>query len=178
MAKLKERYANALFELSEKSGRFERDLEQAILVRDVLRAEDVQSFLVHPHIPNSAKHQLFHRAFSEDLSKYLMGFLYLAVRKNRESLIVPVLTEYIQKINKYLGRIEAKVVSAKGLTEKQIQSIKTALSRKTGMQIDLKTKIDSDVIGGFYILIDGYIFDGTIRSKLNTLKESLKRGVF
>ena len=30
------------------------------------------------------------------------------------------------------------------------------------MQIDLKTKIDSDVIGGFYILIDGYIYDGTV----------------
>ena len=178
MAKLKERYANALFELSEESGKLEKDLEQAVLVRDVLRSDHVQSFLVHPHIPNSAKQQLFNNAFSNDLSKHLMGFLHLTVRKNRESLIVPVLTEYISRVNKHLGRIEAKIVSAKSLTEKQIKSIQIALSRKTNMKIDVKTKVDPDVIGGFYVLVDGRIFDGTVRSQLNNIRERLKRGSY
>lgn len=176
MANLKERYANALLELSEEGGALEKDLEQVVLVRDALEEADVQAFLLHPHIPDSAKHQLFQETFSGKLAKHLMGFLYLMVRKNRESLIVPALTEYINCTNRRLGKIEAKVVSAKALTDKQIESIRTALSKKTGKQIKVKATVDPDVIAGFYIIVDGRIFDGTVRSKLNIMRESLKRG--
>ncbi len=176
MAKLKDRYANALLELSEENGTLEKDIEYAVLIRDTLNKSDVLNFLKHPHVPDSAKLELFHTAFSVKLPKHMMGFLYLMVRKNRESLIVPVLTEYIDRTNKRLGRIEAKVVSAKALTEKQIESIRKILVEKTNMQVEVKTKVDPSVIGGFYILIDGRIFDRTLRSELINLRERLKRG--
>lgn len=135
-------------------------------------------FFTHPHIPDSAKQQLFHNAFSEDLSKHLRGFLYLMVRKNRETLIVPTLTEYIDRINRRLGKMEAKVVSAKALTEKQIESIRSILSKKIDMQVEVKATVDPDVIGGFYVLVGGRVFDGTVRSELNILRERLKRGSY
>lgn len=176
MAKLKDRYANALLEISEEKGSLERDLEQAILLRDVLSSPDVQAFLVHPHISDSAKHQLFQNAFTDELAKHLMGFLYLMVRKDRESMILPSLSEYIARINRSLGRIEARIVSAKELTEKQIEAIRSILARQIHMEVEVTTKVDPDVIGGFYILVDGRIFDGTIRSELNKMRERLKRG--
>lgn len=176
MASLKERYANALLELSEESGTLEKDLEQVTLIHDALKEGEVQAFLMHPHILDSVKNQLFEKVFSESITKHLMGFLHLMVRKNRESLIIPVLAEYINCTNKRLGKIEAKVVSAKTLTEEQMKSIQVALSKKTGMQVKIEAKVDPSVIGGFYILVDGRIFDGTVRSKLNIMKESLKRG--
>jgi len=178
MVKLKNRYANALLELSEENGTLEKDLEQVVLVRDVLNSADVQAFLVHPHIPDSAKHELFQNTFSEQLAKHLMGFLYLMVRKNRESLIVPALTEYIDRTNRRLGRIEAKIVSAKVLTEEQTESIRTVLSRQINMQVKVTATVDPDVIGGFYVLVDGRIFDGTLRSELHSMRECLKRGSY
>lgn len=173
MATLRDRYANALLELSEEKGTLEKDLELAALIRDALNNSDVQAFLIHPHVPDSAKQQLFHNAFSGKLTKHLMGFLYLMVRKNRESLIVPILTEYIDRTNRRLGRIEAKVVSAKSLTEKQIEAIRTLLIKKIHMQVDVKATVDPDVIGGFYVLVDGHIFDRTVRADLNNMKERL-----
>lgn len=176
MGKLKDRYANALLELSEENGTLEEDLKQAVLVRDTLKKADVQAFLTHPRVPDSAKHKLFNSAFSDKLAKHMMGFLYLMVKKNRESLIVPALTEYIDRSNRRLGRIEATVVSAKALTEKQIESISNILSRKINMQVKVKATVDPDVIGGLYVLVDGRIFDRTVRSDLNNMKERLKRG--
>ncbi|NLJ57359.1 MAG: ATP synthase F1 subunit delta [Tissierellia bacterium] len=178
MAKLKDRYANALLELSEESGSLEEDLEHAFLIRDALKGPEVQGFLLHPHIPDSDKYKLFHKAFSENIRGHLMGFLHLMVQKNRESLIVPILTEYIDRLNKRLGKIEAKVVSAKALTKKQIELIRTVLSKKMNMEVKVKTTVDPDVLGGFYILVDGRIFDRTVRSELNKMKESLKRGSY
>lgn len=178
MAKLKDRYADALFELSEENDSLQEDLEQAILIRDSLGVQDIQGFLQHPNISNSEKNELFRNAFSDKISKHLMGFLYLTVGKNREKLIIPVLEEYIYRINRYFGRIDAKIVSAKALTEKQIESIHKLLAKQTDMQIEIQAKVDPDVIGGFYVLVDGHIFDGTVRSKLKTMTEDLKRGSY
>jgi len=177
MANIGGRYANALLEISEEKGTLEKDLEQAVMVRDVLNCNEVQTFLSHPHIPDSAKYQLFQNAFSDKLAEHIMGFLYLMVRKNREFLIVPALTEYIDSANKRFGRIEAKVVSAKPLTDEQIESVRRILSEQTNMEIVIKTKVDPDVIGGFYIMADGRIFDSTVRTELNRMRERLKRGI-
>ncbi|GAA4070929.1 ATP synthase F1 subunit delta [Amphibacillus indicireducens] len=176
MAKLNERYANALLELSDETGNLEADLNQTILVRDLFKAEDRQAFLTHPNIANSAKYELFESAFSGKISKHLMGFLFLMVQKNRESLIVPALTEFINRANRRLGKTEARVVSAKPLNQNQIESIRTLLTKQTNMDVEIKHENDPDVIGGFYILIDGKIFDGTVRTKLNVMKDRLKRG--
>ena len=178
MAKLKDRYANAILELSGEKGSLKKDLEQAIFIRDILESPEVQVFLGHPGVPDLDKHQLFENAFSDKIAEHLMGFLYLMVEKNRESLIVPALTEYIERANRQLGRVQAKIVSAKALTDTQIESIRVVLSKQTGMQVQVKATVDPDVIGGFYILIDGRIFDGTIRSELNIMRECLKRGSY
>lgn len=178
MAKLKERYANALIKISEDNSSFERDLEHAVLICDMLDNAEVQAFILHPHVTDKQKYQLFDSAFSDNVANHLMGFLYLMVHKNRESLIVTTLTEYIERLNKKLGKIMAKVVSATELTEKQIEAIRIILSKQTGIQVQINAVVDPDVIGGFYILIDGYIFDGTVRSELNMMKERLKRGSY
>lgn len=176
MAKLEDRYANALLELSEENGTLKEDLHQAVLVRDTLKNVDVHGFLLHPQIPDAAKEEFFRNVFAGKLSGHLLGFLYLMVRKNRESLILPVLAEYIDRVNRRLGKIEAKVVSAVELTEEQRESIRAVLAKKTGMQVELKAEVDPDVLGGFYILINGRIFDRTVRSDLLMMGERLKRG--
>lgn len=176
MAALKDRYANALLEISDENGSLERDLEQAIILLDTLKGDEVKGFIEHPHVPNAAKQQFFNDAFSEWISEHLMNFLYLAVRKNRESYLVPVLTEFIALAKRRLGRIEAKLVSAKPLTKAQIESVRRVLVEKTKMQVELEASVDPDVIGGFYVLVDGQIFDRTVRSELNLMREHLKRG--
>ena len=100
------------------------------------------------------------------------------VDKGRESLIIPTLTEYVNRANRLLGRIEAELVSAKVLTEEEIESVRVLLSKKLGKEVKLNHRVDPDVIGGFYVLVDGHIFDCTVRTDLNNMKESLKRGSF
>jgi F-type H+-transporting ATPase subunit delta len=178
MARLRQRYANALLEISTEKETLEKDLEQIVLIRDLLSQKEVKAFLTHPHIPNQAKYQLFQKAFSDVISHHIMAFLYLCVRKNRELLIVPALNEYISKANSLLGRVEARIVSSKELSQKQIESVRNILTDKLNKQVEVEAGTDPDVIAGFYVLADGKIFDGTLKSQMNNLKERLKRGDF
>ena len=176
MATLKSRYASALIELSEAGGTLEKDIEQAVLLRQTLSDPEVQAFLQHPDIPHSEKERLFQNAFSENLSDYFKEVLFHMVSKNQSSLIVPTLDEYIERSNRRLGRIDAKVVSARPLTENQIETLRRVLSEKMQMQVEIRTDVDPDLIGGLYIMIGGYILDHTVRTELNNMKENLKRG--
>lgn len=176
MAKVRDRYASALFEISIEANSLEKDLEYAIWIRDSLNDEETQVFLTHPAIPNSAKSELLQSAFSDKVSEQMVGFLYTMIEKNRESLILETLDQYIELVNKYFGKIKALVVSAKVLTSKQIESISKILSKKTDMEVSVEYKIDPDVIAGFYVLLDGRIYDNTIRSELNSMKKSIYKG--
>jgi F-type H+-transporting ATPase subunit delta len=174
MAGLKEHYAAKLLELSEEGNILEKDLEQAVLLRDTLGDPKVQAFLGDPHIIDPVKHQLFTDSFSGKISDHLVKFLYLMIHENQEALIIPVLTEYIDRANRRLGKTEAKVVAAFALTEEQTESIRNVLIKKLGMPVDISVTVNPELIGGFYVLADGHIFDGTVKSSFNNMKRTLK----
>lgn len=177
MAKLMDRSAETLLEISKANGTLAADLDQAVKIREALDRPDVQAFIKDGRVPAQAKHQLITRVFGEKLPWYWQSFLYQMIRDNLASQIVPVLTDFIGHVNRCLGRIEARVVSAAPLNDAQIERIRSVLARKTNLQVDINASVDPDLIGGFYVLMDGQIFDGTVRNELERMKESLKRGI-
>lgn len=176
MAQIEERYAQALFEISIKNDTIESDLEQAMLVEQTLNTDSAQNFLLHPGIKEAEKLRLFENAYGETVSAHIMGFLYLMLKKHREEHIVPALNKYVELIDRQSGRIKARVVSAFALSAGQIESIRTMLSSQMEAIVEIETEIDPDVIGGFYILTEGKIFDGTVRSQLNKMKSIFYKG--
>ncbi len=174
MAKLKEQYVSKLLELSEDAGTLETDLQQVVLLRDTLEDSEVHAFLTDMNILALAKKQFFIDSFSDKLSEHLMKFLYHTIQQNQNLLIIPVLNEYIERANRRFGKVEAKVVSAVPLDEKQIQSIDQALTKKLNLNVEIRTEVDPKVIGGFYCVVNGHIYDGTVRYKLKTMKRALK----
>lgn len=177
MAKLEKRYAVALMMISEEKNTLEQDLEQVTIVHDAIEDDDVQNYLVHPYVPKEEKKALFSSIFQGELSEHVANFFNLMIDKNRERLILPALADYIKHANKKLGRVAAMVVSAKKLTDEQLEAIRKTLSRQLNMEIDIRHKVDPDVLGGFYILVDEKIYDATIRTEINNMRKQLRKEV-
>ena len=176
MDQLENRYANALLELSEENGTLKEDVAQVARVRDALSERDVEQFLIHPHIANAKKQALLKTTFADQVSEQLMGLLFLMFDKQREQAIIPALNAFIDAANQKLGIVEARVVSAKELTEQELSHIHSILKKRLNKTVPIQTVVDPDVLGGFYILVDGQVFDGTLRTELLRMKERLKRG--
>lgn len=176
MAKLKDRYANALLEISEEQGTISKDLEQAIFIKNALDNTKTISFLMNPGISVSQKHAFLDNIFSDSISDYMKNFLYLMIQNGHGSKIVATLDAYIERAKRLVGVLEAKVVSARPLDAKQLNTIREILKKKAHMDVEITYDVDPDVIGGFYIMVGDRIFDATVRSELIKMKESLKRG--
>lgn len=175
MAELNARYATALFELSKERGKTSEYLEQAVFLRETLNDGDCKRIISHPYITAAEKAKFLSEAFAQNLHEDMMGFLRLAIDKNREAYIVPSLDSLINMIHEEQRKTTAKVISPVPLTEEQIRSLAEVLSRKLDKEVDVSVRIDPSVIGGIHIQADGFFIDRTVRHMLKEMKLSLKR---
>jgi F-type H+-transporting ATPase subunit delta len=67
----------------------------------------------------------------------------------------------------------AEVRSAVALDDAQVDRVAQALSRATGKNVDVKVVIDESVMGGIVATIGDTVIDGTVRHKLEQLKEQI-----
>ena len=176
MAQLSARYATALFDLAMESRVPGEYLEQAVFLRDTLSGEECLRIIEHPQIPAAQKIAFLENAFKGNIHDDLLGFLHMAISKNRESFIVPGLNLFIHRMDEYFGKVKANVASATALHEDQVAALRAMLSKKLGKQVEISVQVDPALIGGFSIHTDGYFIDRTIKKRLNDLKISLKRG--
>ena len=174
MADLGIRYANALFDISNESGLLDDYLEQAQLVRDNIADADAQHVLTHPRISSDEKFAFLQKAFGENIHQDLLGFMRLVVSKNREAFLLPALEKLIEMIKARKMQTTARVVSAVPLTDEQAAQLTTMLEKKVGKKVDVTVLVDSSVIAGLSIHIDGYYLDRTVRTMLKDMKETLK----
>ena len=175
MAQLSNRYATAIYDLSMESGAINENLNQALLVRDVLTEDDrCHSIITHPRITAAEKRSFFNEIFEKHISKDLMGFLHLAIAKNREAFIVPALESFIDMAHEYLKETTATVVTAVPLRDEQVSALAALLSQKTAKKVTIEQKLDPAIIGGLYIQVDGYFVDRTIKTRLQEIKISLE----
>ena len=175
MAELSARYAVALFDLAEEDGALDEILGQAVSVRDVLLSDGCADAMKDPHISKKEKRRFIDDVFAGGLHNDLHGLLCLMIEKSHESLMTDAISKFIAMAEEHNGKTDAVVVSAAELDEKQISALKGLLSKKLSKQVEISQKVDASLIGGMYILVDGYLIDRTVKKQLDDLRDSIKK---
>ncbi len=100
----------------------------------------------------------------------LLGFVIDAGRARE----IPTIVETLAKLAaERRDHVLAEVRAAVQLSAEQQGKIAAALSRATGRQVDVKAVIDPSVIGGIVTRVGDEIFDGSIASRLDDVKQQL-----
>ena len=107
-----------------------------------------------------------------DLDVLGINFFRLLKKKNRLNLL-PSIASYFQEIvDDNSDIVRGEVIAAVSI-EADLPSIESSLSKKLNKKVILSSSIDENIIGGIKIRIGDRLFDGTVKSKLNKLKEDL-----
>jgi F-type H+-transporting ATPase subunit delta len=171
-----ERYANALFELALESEALESvdaDLKRfAALVNE---SDDLRRLVRSPVFP--ADEQL--RAISAVLDKAeiggLAGNLIRLAAKNRRLFAVPdMVTAFGVLLARHRGEVSAVVTSAEPLSESHVSELKAAIKASLGKDVTLDTRVDASLIGGLIVRVGSRMIDGSLKTKLNSLKLAMK----
>ena len=104
----------------------------------------------------------------------LAGFLNLVLEKNRAGILpdiadeLRILTDLDQNISHGL------VISAVPLNDDLLAKTQATLEKLTGAKVLLETKVDPSLIGGIVAKVGDLVLDGSIKTQLIGLKESIK----
>ena len=69
--------------------------------------------------------------------------------------------------------VKVQLVTATTVQESLVQQIKSALERKLGRAVELELQEDAGLLGGAIINAEGQVIDGSVRSRLSDLAETL-----
>jgi len=178
MAQLSSRYATAFFELAVERGVIDALADQVLIAHDMLCSAQFQNFINHPNISKDEKYKFLDdelaAMFNGSTQAEFNDFLRLLIFKNRENIIVAALNDFIRMARDFKKETTAHVVSASRMSEAQILDLKRELLAKTGKQVDISVEIDPSLIGGFYVKVDGFIIDRSVKKGLSDMKDFVK----
>jgi len=176
MADLGVRYAKALFDLAIENRQTGEFMQQAQFLCNTFEGEEgALRILTHPLISASDKDAFVEKVYSGAVHQDLMGFMKLAIAKNRETFLLPALTKLVEMIKLHKYQLTARVVSAVPLSDVQLTKISQVLTSKLGKKVEINLIIDPTKIAGLSVHVDGYFLDRTATTMLKNMKESFAK---
>ncbi|MCL7486844.1 MAG: ATP synthase F1 subunit delta [Desulfobulbaceae bacterium] len=173
---LARRYAKALFSLGREQDKYEA-YNQALSAIAALYEEspEIGDALVNPLYPLEARQKIMTKiAELAQADKILAAFLSLLVEKHRAGILPDIAQEMQVMVDSEQGISHGSVVSAVELDADLLEKIQATLEKITGNRVILETEVDSSIIGGIIAKVGDLVLDGSIKTQLNGLKESIK----
>lgn len=177
MNDLYSRYAIAFVELAKESklDLYSLRTETNLLTQIFKKELRFRRFLSLNSIKLESKYEVIDNVF-KDFNHLLINFIKLIVSKNRSAFIYDIFKETLKEFDSYLAIEKGVVYSSTKLSEENLNKLKKALEKKINKTLDLTNVVDESIIGGFKICLENSIYDSTINTRLNKLKETLLKG--
>lgn len=171
---LARRYALAVFQLAQESGRVEavgNDL--SAIGRAVGEDAATREFFVSPIVDRADKEKAFTNTFNGRVDKIAMHTALLLVRKRREAILDDVITEYRKLELAARGMEPLTVITARELPENELRSLVDRLERVYNKKFDVSVRRDPSLIGGVRVVMGDRRIDGTVAGRLEELSRTL-----
>ena len=107
------------------------------------------------------------------LSRTTQNFLYILAEKGRLGALADIVRVFNTLADERTGVVRTEVVSSTPVTEGQLIRLKSALGKLTGKTVQLETRVDPNLIGGLQIHVDGKVYDTSIATQLQKLRETI-----
>ena len=167
-------YAGALFEAARERGELEEVLSDlGEFVAALHDSEELRLFYYGGQVPERQKRRALD-GLTEGMKTSTTNFLKVLVDNGREEILEVVLRRYEEILKEHLGRIEVEVTTAVKLSEESERRLRERLVNVLeGREVILETNVDQDLIGGAVFRFGGRMMDGSIRGRLESLREGM-----
>lgn len=174
---LARRYAKAIFSLGKEQGKTEEysDMLGALAGLYADGAAGVGDAVTNPLYPLDVRQKVMAKiAGSMQADAIMTSFLNLLIEKKRAD-ILPDIAEAMQgMVDKDQNISHGSIISAVELDNTLLEKIQATLEKLTGNKVILETQVDPSIIGGILAKVGDLVLDGSIKTQLNGLKESIK----
>jgi F-type H+-transporting ATPase subunit delta len=172
------RYAKALLLIGKEDGQTDTYRNELGGFADLMAQEkSLNEAVTNPLYETTGRRNVLQAVVDKlDLTRTMKSFLLLIFDKGRIGFIGSINDDYQKLADELKGVARASLVSAINLSAETVEKIQAALSQKTNKDVILEVEQDPELIGGIITKIGDLVWDGSIKTQLINLRESLKRG--
>ena len=170
-----ERYARALFEISNETKELEKIEDDVKKFLNLLNSSvDIKNFIKDPTISVEVQNE-FTNLLAEQIGflKNLKNFMLLLVMKRRIFFIKKIFENFLKLCSKKRGELKASLISSRELSQKDIEKISNELSKIIGQTLKLNYEIDKELIGGMKLQLGSFMIDASIKNKLKKYEQAM-----
>ena len=171
-----ERYATAIFAISKESkslAKLETNLND--LAQTLDDSADLRALISSPVLTRDEQGAVMAAIGKKmKLVPEMQNGLGLMAEKRRLFVLPQLVARLRAMIAEDKGEVSAEVTSAKALTKAQADKLAKTLKERVGKDVKINATVDESLIGGLVVKVGSKMIDTSIRSKLNSLQNSMK----
>jgi F-type H+-transporting ATPase subunit delta len=166
-------YAEAAFEYACKHNVVTEWQDMLTLAANLVKNEQIQLVLNHPSITQEKKIDLFLELLKNTIDKHRKNFILLLANKKRLQVLPEIMERFIALRKEKDKTISVILKSAFPVDQDQQEHFKKALKIRLQADIELHVQEDKSLIGGVKIYADDLVIDGSVKTQLERLKQTL-----
>jgi F-type H+-transporting ATPase subunit delta len=137
-------------------------------------SKDLREVLLNPSIPTANRVAILDKVNGRvGCGPKVRNFLAVLIRHERLAALGEILEEYRLEMNRRLSISDADVVTARPLEEQERAKLEAEVADLAGTRVKATFRQDKSLIGGAIVRIGSTIYDGSVRGRLERLKERL-----
>lgn len=173
---LAKRYAKALFAVGKEDGSFADYAKTLNEFAELFTGmKEVADALTNPLYPEDVRRKVMEKLVTAlGAPPVMVNFCKLLADKRRTAILPDIAEVYQEMVDRDNNLLRGTLVSATDIDPADRTKVKATLEKLTGKQVELTNRIDPAIIGGIVAKVGDLVLDGSIRSQLAGLKESIK----
>ena len=167
-------YATALFEVARVEGSLDEVEDELFRFARTLEGNDeLRAVLTDAAIPAERRIGVVHDRLGTKASPVTANLVMFVVGAGRARELPQIIDALVERAASEKQRVVAEVRSAIPLTDDQRTRLAAALGNATGRAVEVKVIVDPTVLGGIVAQVGDTVIDGSVRNRLNQLREAL-----
>lgn len=166
-------YAEALVAVVQAEGDLAATEDELFAVAQALAGSDeLREVLADRRIPAARRQQIVEDLLGGQAAETTVALVSMVVGAGRGSDLVRIIEAAVERSAGLRNKAVAEVRSAIALSDDQQQRLAGALQQATGKDVTVKVIVDPSVMGGLVTRIGDEVIDGSVRARINQLREA------
>lgn len=172
------RYARALFDVVLKEGgdsQIEKVQGEVQQFAELFANDALAHVLANPAIPVSKKKALAGALVERTgpVTPALAKLIVVLAEKDRLTLLPGIARAYVDRVMNHLKIVRGEVTTAVALPAETLRVLEQGLAAATGRKVVLEARVDASIIGGVVTRLGSTVYDGSVATQLQKMKQSL-----
>jgi F-type H+-transporting ATPase subunit delta len=170
------RYARALLK-SATDAKIEQQVyaEMQQIAKSYIEVPQLRSTIDNPMLSKDKKQALLLTAAGQKPSDLMKAFISLVLKEDRESVMQFIANSYVTLYRQQKNVIRGRLITAAAVSPETEQKMRQMVESKTNGTVEFESQVNPDIIGGFILEYDTYRMDASVKTKLNSILNTLKK---